>query len=106
MADWDLNLDNAPIDEPFLVLLERPHTNSRIQVAVKHKTSSTYVAMTVASCFASDVGPILGWRRLELPDDCELCGGVKGGVRGNENVVAGRTVCDYCHAQCKEIAGG
>ena len=29
-------------------------------------------------------------------DNCENCRGAKGGVPGNENVVNGRTLCDYC----------
>lgn len=29
-------------------------------------------------------------------DNCELCKGAKGGVPGNENVVNGRVLCDYC----------
>lgn len=31
-------------------------------------------------------------------DACEVCGGAKGGVAGNENLIGGRVVCDYCHA--------
>lgn len=31
-------------------------------------------------------------------DDCEICHGSKGGVHGNENVIDGKVVCDYCHA--------
>ena len=34
------------------------------------------------------------WRML--PDKCEICKGRKGGVRGNENVVHGKLMCDYC----------
>jgi len=31
--------------------------------------------------------------------NCEVCGGTRGGVPGNENVIDGiLTVCDYCHA--------
>lgn len=33
-----------------------------------------------------------------LPDNCQVCAGSKGGVRGNENIIGGRIVCDYCHA--------
>lgn len=29
-------------------------------------------------------------------DDCEICHGKKGGVRGNENIVDGIVMCDYC----------
>jgi hypothetical protein len=51
---------------------------------------------------------VLLWRLLperlyrKLKDRCETCGGTRGGVRGNENVVqsCGERVvmCDYCHA--------
>ncbi|AXQ68451.1 hypothetical protein HOT99_gp166 [Caulobacter phage CcrBL10] len=30
-------------------------------------------------------------------DGCEVCNGARGGVPGNENVVDGKVVCDYCH---------
>lgn len=35
-------------------------------------------------------------------DNCEICYGRKGGVRGNENVEEGVVVCDYCSVQIKE----
>lgn len=31
-------------------------------------------------------------------DRCEECHGDRGGVPGNENITAGRVLCDYCHA--------
>jgi hypothetical protein len=31
-----------------------------------------------------------------LRDDCKVCGGRKGGVRGNENIVNNVVMCDYC----------
>jgi len=31
-----------------------------------------------------------------FPDNCEICKGQNGGIRGNENVVNDKTVCDYC----------
>ena len=33
----------------------------------------------------------------EEHDKCEFCLGIKGGALGNENVVNGIIVCDYCH---------
>ncbi len=33
-----------------------------------------------------------------LKDNCEVCKGAKGGVRGNENVIDGVVTCDYCTA--------
>lgn len=35
-------------------------------------------------------------------DNCEVCKGAKGGVRGNENRVNGVVMCDYCHAETME----
>ncbi len=32
----------------------------------------------------------------KYPDNCERCVGMLGGVRGNENRVDGRVLCDYC----------
>lgn len=32
---------------------------------------------------------------MEL-DNCEICLGSRGGVPGNENIVDGKTMCDYC----------
>lgn len=32
----------------------------------------------------------------QLPDNCEKCHGKRGGVRGNENVVDGKVLCDSC----------
>ncbi len=29
-------------------------------------------------------------------DNCQICKGARGGVKGNENVIKGITVCDYC----------
>lgn len=31
------------------------------------------------------------------PDGCDFCHGAKGGVPGNEQVVGGYTMCDYCY---------
>jgi len=35
---------------------------------------------------------------MTLTDNCEVCLGAKGGVRGNENRIGGLVVCDYCHS--------
>jgi len=29
-------------------------------------------------------------------DHCEECCGTKGGVPGNENIISGRVLCDFC----------
>ena len=31
-------------------------------------------------------------------DECEVCEGTRGGLRGNENFVNGKVMCDYCSA--------
>ena len=33
------------------------------------------------------------------PDACSACSGQRGGVPGNENIVNGCMLCDYCHAE-------
>lgn len=38
------------------------------------------------------------WRAFKYPDSpCEGCNGTRGGVPGNENIVNGRILCDFCH---------
>ena len=32
-------------------------------------------------------------------DNCDICKGIKGGLAGNENIINGKRVCDYCHAE-------
>ena len=32
-------------------------------------------------------------------DACQVCHGMKGGEPGNENIVDGIVMCDYCHAE-------
>lgn len=36
---------------------------------------------------------------LNPQDSCQSCYGTKGGIPGNENVVDGQVLCDYCHAE-------
>lgn len=31
-------------------------------------------------------------------DNCQVCRGARGGVKGNENRLDGIVVCDYCHS--------
>ncbi len=35
----------------------------------------------------------------KYPDNCVICKGTKGGVCGNENIIDGKVMCDYCHAE-------
>lgn len=30
---------------------------------------------------------------------CQVCKGTKGGIQGNDNIVNGVIMCDYCHAE-------
>ena len=41
---------------------------------------------------------LIGWIWRLLPDKCEMPGCCRQGVRGNENIVAGKVMCDYCHS--------
>jgi hypothetical protein len=38
-------------------------------------------------------------KKMEQLDNCEWCHGLRGGVLGNENIIAGIITCDYCHAE-------
>jgi len=38
------------------------------------------------------------WLWNLLPDECEIPNCSRHGVRGNENVIDGKTMCDYCSA--------
>lgn len=40
------------------------------------------------------------------PDDCEECKGARGGVKGNENIVDGRKLCDWCSVDASRRARG
>lgn len=42
---------------------------------------------------------IVEWLWQFLPDRCEVQGCSRQGVRGNENFIEGKRVCDYCHAK-------
>lgn len=41
----------------------------------------------------------------KYPDNCEVCHGANGGVRGNEQLVDGKVMCDYCHAEYRRLGG-
>lgn len=42
---------------------------------------------------------MLQWFWELLPDRCEVIDCERRGVRGNENVVGGKIVCDYCYSR-------
>jgi hypothetical protein len=41
---------------------------------------------------------------LTLKDDCQVCLGERGGVKGNENRIGGIVCCDYCHGDDSVLA--
>jgi hypothetical protein len=41
---------------------------------------------------------IVEWFWRFLPDKCEMPKCCRKGIRGNENIVHGLLMCDYCHA--------
>ncbi len=45
------------------------------------------------------INKIREWLWNLLPDNCEVCHGRKGGTRGNENIIDGVVMCDYCHSE-------
>lgn len=40
----------------------------------------------------------------KYPDNCEICKGANSGVRGNENIVNKKVVCDYCSVEIDEAS--
>ena len=38
----------------------------------------------------------------KYPDNCQVCHGENGGVKGNENIIDGIVMCDYCHIEEKK----
>jgi hypothetical protein len=49
------------------------------------------------------IGRVLRSQKLWslLPDKCQIPGCCRKGVRGNENVINGKIVCDYCHVRLR-----
>jgi len=47
-------------------------------------------------------GKLFEWLWRLLPDRCEMPGCLRLGVRGNENIVDGKVVCDYCSCRLDE----
>lgn len=51
---------------------------------------------------ADDIYRFLGLAETER-DECQVCGGRKGGIPGNENVVEGIVMCDYCSTTTRPL---
>jgi len=66
----------------------------KLEEAKKNVTSFDGKQIIVAPLEAVD-GLLFAVKML-FPDHCEVCKGEKGGVRGNENYVDGKVMCDYC----------
>lgn len=45
----------------------------------------------------------LYFRAVQPLDKCHFCAGRRGGTPGNENIVHGLTICDYCHADIIKV---
>jgi hypothetical protein len=53
---------------------------------------------TVAQALATVAMVEEQWNPPADGDNCEICLGRNGGVRGNENIIDGVVMCDQCHA--------
>ena len=51
------------------------------------------------------IGCMATWARVEIygRDNCSVCHGGQGGVPGNENIIDGKTVCDYCSVEMLKL---
>jgi len=61
------------------------------------ETCANNYELTGANCMAGH-----GDDHYVEVDNCEVCLGRNGGVRGNENVIDGVAMCDYCMTHCAE----
>lgn len=77
----------------FRRLVEAVDEESRqLDVHTGAATTEKLNALEAAKTYLKSTSP------GEEKDNCAFCLGAKGGVRGNENVVGGVIVCDYCSA--------
>lgn len=77
-------------------------TQTTAEDVVREAADVANMAMMVADHFRSG-GPSREQGKDEAPtrDACQRCKGARGGVPGNENIVNGEVVCDYCHAEMR-----
>jgi hypothetical protein len=47
----------------------------------------------------------VGNRMPTVKDACQVCHGEKGGEPGNENIIGGVIMCDYCHTLQEKSSG-
>ena len=62
------------------------------ETAPEKHTCSHHPYLTCTACYLTEL-------LKDEFDNCELCHGTKGGVRGNENIKDGVVMCDYCSSQ-------
>lgn len=72
--------------------------DSDFRTASDHKVQLDYEGInTETFCFHRLRGLLDQIDRIERePDDCVVCEGHQGGVKGNENIVDDLVMCDYC----------
>lgn len=63
MNNWNFNLDDVPIGEPYLVFLAEEMCGSRVHSASKNKCVNGF--LTIVGCyFEHDAPQVLAWRPM------------------------------------------
>lgn len=77
------------------------HYNEQTEAATVARMNDDDLSAAAHDRAAAVLGSVIDGIRKALfdageRDRCEECHGEKGGVPGNENIVDGRVLCDYC----------
>jgi hypothetical protein len=73
-------------------------TTMNIEDITKEVLALAWASFNIPLWEARDKMQLFLEQHFALLDGCEICHGAKGGVPGNENIVDGKVMCDYCHA--------
>jgi hypothetical protein len=94
-AGW--KIDRQPTGE---LIINGPHVGVVVRAdATEPRMIPEEVLFMLASALLAVTPPVdaVPGEPVAL-DGCELCNGRRGGVPGNENIIDGKRVCDYCHS--------
>jgi hypothetical protein len=94
-------LATLPVKKDGPPLIAKEIVTQALTCCTTRKEFADYFNRPENKFVASECFKILDY---DKKDNCEVCHGANGGVRGNENVVDGVIMCDYCHV--KQLNGG
>lgn len=95
----DVGVDNLRLDITIEVYNENKDITAPAERAYGFNVSSQLLPDLLKWCkWAEKYGGVDDRPKIKEKDNCERCKGDRGGVKGNENVIDGVVLCDYCHA--------